>query len=162
DGDLVWLSESACVRGQASTSTAPQERAVRHQVERSGSGEGSFTIMRQLTRTGRKPEFGPVKNGTPRTVDLSAETVALLKEHKRHQAEIKMANRSVYHDFDLVFAKEWGHLHGRPDSLGFPIQSNTLGQVEFARLIGCEGAHHHRAWIATHERHVVAEGWCAR
>ena len=35
----------------------------------------------------------------------------------------------------LVFAKEWGDLHGRADSLGLPLQSNNLGQREFARVL---------------------------
>jgi integrase len=96
---------------------------------------GTVTFLRQLTRTGRNPEFGPVKNGSPRTVDLAAETVELLKAHRRRQAELKMANRTVYQDHGLVFAREWGHLHGREDSLRLPLQSNNLGQREFARLL---------------------------
>ena len=94
-----------------------------------------MTFIRQLTKTGRNPEFGPVKNGTPRTVDLAAETVDLLKAHKRVQAELKMRNRTVYRDFGMVFAKEWGDLHGREDSLGLPLQSNNIGQREFARVL---------------------------
>jgi integrase len=97
--------------------------------------QGTVTIVRQLTKLGRKPEFGPVKNGVPRTVDLAAETVELLKAHKRAQAELKMRNRKAYHDLGLVFAKEWGDLHGREDSLGLPLQSNNLGQREFARVL---------------------------
>ena len=46
-----------------------------------------------------------------------------------------MANRKVYHDLGLVFAKEWGHLHGREDSLGLPLQANNLGQRGFAKVI---------------------------
>ena len=94
-----------------------------------------MTFLRQLTRIGRKPEFGPVTNGRPRTVDLAAETVELLKAHKRRQAELKMANRTAYQDHALVFAKEWGHLHGREDSLGPASPEQQLGQREFARLL---------------------------
>lgn len=101
--------------------------------------KGTVTFIRQLVTLGRKPTFGPVKNGEPRTVDISAETVTLLREHKRHQAELKMANRTVYNDLGLTFAKEWGHLHGREDSLGLPLQSNNLGQREFARLLKAAG-----------------------
>jgi integrase len=97
--------------------------------------KGTVTFIRQLTKTGRAPEFGPVKNGVPRTVDLAAETVELLKAHKRAQAELKMRNRTAYHDLGMVFAKEWGDLHGREDSLGLPLQSNNLGQREFARIL---------------------------
>ena len=96
---------------------------------------GTVTIVRQLVKTGRKPEFGPIKNNVPRTIDLGAETVTLLKEHKRTQAALKMRNRVAYHDLGMVFAKEWGDLHGREDSLGLPLQSNNLGQREFARII---------------------------
>jgi integrase len=95
--------------------------------------EGTITIIRQLTKTGRQPEFGPVKNGVPRTIDLAPETVALLREHKRSQAELKMRNRVAY--LGIVFAKEWGDLHGREDSLGLPLQSNNMGQREFARIL---------------------------
>lgn len=96
---------------------------------------GTVRFVRQLVTTGRKPEFGAVKNDTPRTVDLAPETVELLKAHKRAQAELKMRNRGGYHDLGLVFAKEWGDVYGREDSLGLPLQSNNLGQREFARLI---------------------------
>jgi integrase len=70
--------------------------------------QGTASFVRQLTKTGRQPEFGPVKNGTPRTVDLSSATIELLKAHRRNQAELKMRNRRAYHDQGLVFAKEWG------------------------------------------------------
>jgi integrase len=101
--------------------------------------KGRITVMRQLTQTGREPAFGPVKNGTPRTIDLATETLELLMTHKRAQAELKMRNRVAYHDHGLMFAKEWGDLHGREDSLGLPLQSNNLGQREFARLITAAG-----------------------
>jgi integrase len=96
---------------------------------------GTVTFVRQLVKPGRKPVFGPIKNDMPRTVDLAPETVVLLKEHKRAQAEIKMRNRTAYNDFGLVFAKEWGDLHGRQDSLGLPLQSQNLGQRQFANVI---------------------------
>jgi integrase len=97
--------------------------------------KGAVTVMRQLTQTGRQPTFGPVKNGMPRTIDLATETLELLQAHKRAQAELKMRNRTVYQDYGLIFAKEWGDVYGRQDSLGLPLQSNNLGQREFARLI---------------------------
>jgi integrase len=97
--------------------------------------KGTVTFVRQLVRPGRAPVFGPIKNDAPRTLDLAAETVELLKAHKRNQAALKMRNRKAYHDLGLVFAKEWGDLHGREDSLGLPIQSNSLGQREFARVL---------------------------
>ena len=59
----------------------------------------------------------------------------MLKAHKPHQAEVKMKNRTVYHDFGLVFAKEWSDVSTRYDTLGQPLQANNLGQKEYARLI---------------------------
>lgn len=38
-----------------------------------------------------------------------------------------------------MFAKEWGDPHGRPDSLGGPLQVNTIGQREFDGLIKIAG-----------------------
>ena len=72
-------------------------------------------------------------------LELSAQTVDLLREHRKHQATIKMRNRQHYHDLGLVFAKEWGDLHNRADSLGLPLQVNTLGEREFGRLIKAAG-----------------------
>jgi integrase len=97
------------------------------------------TFERQLLKPGPSPVFGPVKNKTPRTVEIAAETVALLRRHRGHQAELKLANREHYHDHGLVFAKEWGDLTRRRDTLGEPLQSNNLGQREFARLIKAAG-----------------------
>ena len=79
--------------------------------------------------------FGSTKTRTVRTVEISGETADLLRAHKAHQAEVKLKNRQHYHDHGLVFAKEWGDLHGRADSLGNPLQVNTIGQREFERLI---------------------------
>jgi integrase len=103
---------------------------------------GTVRFVRQLIEVttnsktdGREPVYGPVKNDLPRTVDLAAETVALLREHKRHQAELKMRNRTKYQDHGLVFTKEWGELTSGKDYLGLPLQANNLGEREFARII---------------------------
>jgi integrase len=93
------------------------------------------TFVRQLIETGDEPVFGPIKNDMPRTVDLSPETVTLLREHKRHQAELKMANRTIYKDHGLVFAREWGERWNRRDFLGSPLQANNIGEREFAKII---------------------------
>jgi integrase len=96
--------------------------------------------------TGRKPEFGPIKTDMPRVVDLAPETVTLLRDHKRHQAELKMANRTVYQDLGLAFAKEWGHLHG---SAGFTRPTDSIEQYGATRVWPiaegrqCPGHHHH-------------------
>lgn len=100
---------------------------------------GKVTIRRTLLKGGKTPVFGPTKTGTIRTLELSAETVELLRDHKKHQAAVKMRNRQHYHDLGLVFAKEWGDLHNRADSLGLPLQVNTIGEREFGRLIKAAG-----------------------
>jgi integrase len=96
---------------------------------------GTVSIVRQLLKTGHVPTFGPIKNDMPRNVDLGVETIELLKVHKRHQAELKMANRTIYRDHGLVFCKEWGERRARKDFLGDPLQTNNLGEREFLRLI---------------------------
>jgi hypothetical protein len=93
------------------------------------------TFQRQLLKPGPSPVFGPLKNKTPRTVEIAAETVALLRRHRSHQAELKLANGEHYHDHGLVFAKEWGDLARRRDTLGEPLQANNLGQREYAQLV---------------------------
>ena len=97
--------------------------------------KGVVGIQQQLVKTGPEPLFGPPKNGKPRIIDLGSQTVVLLAKHKAHQAEIKLANRTQYHDHGLVFAKEWGEMHRQTDRLGDPLQMNNLGQREFAKLI---------------------------
>jgi len=96
---------------------------------------GSIRIVRQLTKPGPEPTFGPPKNGCARDVTLSAETVDLVRQHKRAQAELKMANRTTHKDHGLVFAKEYGDLTNRADMIGLPLQANHLGQRQFARLV---------------------------
>jgi integrase len=68
-------------------------------------------------------------------VRLSAEAIELLRQHKRAQAELKMANRTTYHDFGLVFAKEYGDLTNRKDMIGLPLQANNLGERQFSKII---------------------------
>ena len=97
--------------------------------------DGKIRIVQQLTKPGATPEFGPPKTGKPRTISLSSETVELLRVHKRHQAALKMKNRTAYHDLGLAFAKEWADVRKRGDTLGQPLQANNLGQREYAKLI---------------------------
>lgn len=87
----------------------------------------------------RQPSFGPTKTGRVRTIDIDAGTVDLLAKHRRAQAELKMANRHVYRDHGLVFAKEWADVRGHFDSLGRPLQMNNFGQREFSRFIEAAG-----------------------
>jgi integrase len=95
---------------------------------------GKIQIVQQLQKPGPEPTFGPPKNKRPRNVALGAETLTLLKAHKQHQAEFKMANRTSYHDFGFVFAKEFGELRTRKDLLGQPLQANNLGERSLDRL----------------------------
>jgi integrase len=73
-----------------------------------------------------------VKNKMPRTIDLGAETVALLRRHRGQQAEMKLRNGDAYRDLGLVFAKEPVDRR-RLDTLGDPIQVNHLDR-EFKKL----------------------------
>lgn len=95
---------------------------------------GKLRVVRQLVATGPTPEFGPTKNGLPRTIDISPATVQLLRTHKRNQSALKLKNRRQYHDHGLVFAKEWGELSRKHDVLGQPLQMNNIGEREYARL----------------------------
>jgi integrase len=96
---------------------------------------GTVRVVRQLTKPGPAPTFGPPKSGCSRTITLASETVDLLRAHRRAQAELKMANRTTYRDQGLVFAKEYGDLTNRADMIGLPLQANHLGQRQFARLL---------------------------
>jgi integrase len=79
-------------------------------------------IDRQLARgDGKGPKFIPPKHGGVRSLDLSEYTVALLQTHKRKQAEVKIANRTAYHDHGLVFAQDWEHINSRHSKLGGPL-----------------------------------------
>ena len=99
---------------------------------------GKITIVRQLVSTtltdDNAVQFGPTKTGRARTVDLGAETVTLLRAHKKHQAEVKMKNRAAYRDLGLVFAKEAPDLFRESDVLGTPLSTHNIGSGEFARL----------------------------
>jgi hypothetical protein len=78
--------------------------------------------------------FGPLKNGESRSISIALESVALLRRHRTHQAELKLANRTHYHDHGLVFAKEWEQLQRHGDMLGHPLPMNSLGQPVKASL----------------------------
>ena len=113
---------------------------------------GRMTIQRQLVKPGPEPVFGPLKNKTPRTIEISAETVALLRKHRAHQAELKLRNGERYRDHGLVFAKQWEDLHRGRDTLGDPLQANNLGQREFRKLLKTAGVRP----IKFHVRHTCA------
>lgn len=73
------------------------------------------------------------KGKRARSLDLSDETVALLREHRRQQAELKLKNRLRYIDQGLVFAQEWEHQNGKHSRLGLPLCRSTVHQ-QLARL----------------------------
>ena len=59
----------------------------------------------------------------------------LLRARKKHQAEIKMANRTTYHDLGLVFAKDWQDVYRAGDKLGLPLQISSIGQRQYTTLV---------------------------
>ena len=64
-----------------------------------------------------------------------------------------MANRTVYRDHGLVFAKEWADVTKYGVVIGDPVQMNNIGQREFAKLIEASGVR----WIKFHGlRHTSA------
>ena len=96
-------------------------------------------MVRQLIKPGRDPVLGPLKNGESRTISIAPETVVLLRRHKAHQAELKLANRTHSHDHALVFAKEREHFQWHADTLGHPLPMNSLGQQEYVRIMAQAG-----------------------
>jgi integrase len=66
------------------------------------------------------------KGGKARSLDLSEETVVLLREHKRQQAEVKLRNRLQYADFGLMFAQQWEQHSSKHAVLGWPLCRTTV------------------------------------
>ena len=109
---------------------------------------GTVTVHQQLLtlrtvkgQARRTPLFGPTKsNAVPtRVIPINQDTVRLLREHKRQQAEVMMKNRLHYRDFGLVFAKDWRECRKHEDTPGLPLDSNHLGGDPFARLVKAAG-----------------------
>ena len=73
-------------------------------------------------------DTSPPKGKCGRQLDLSEDTVALLREHKRQQAELKLKNRLRYQDCGLMFAQEWEDQKGKQSRLGLPLHRSTIGQ----------------------------------
>jgi hypothetical protein len=71
-----------------------------------------------------------------RLIELSAETVELLRVHRQAQNELRMRNRQQYHDHGLVFAKGWADLTNRRQALGQPLQANNLGHAQIVKASG--------------------------
>jgi integrase len=80
-------------------------------------------IVQQLMKPGPEPLFGSTKT----EIALSPDTMDLLKAHRRTQAERKMANRTTYHDFGLVFAMTYDDLTIDAIGLGCRSRRTTWG-----------------------------------
>ncbi len=96
--------------------------------------EGTVTVRQQLARSprGEPPAFAVTKGRQARRIYIAPETLRLLREHRKRQAEVRLASGGKYRDFGLVFAKEPGARVWRP---GYPLQANNLGERIFANLI---------------------------
>jgi integrase len=99
---------------------------------------GKVSISRQLLKAGREPQFGPTKTRKDRTHDVSADTLAMLREHKRQQAELTLANRLQCADYDLVFGQSWEHQGYKSWQLGAPLRQQAI-TVMIRRLVGVTG-----------------------
>jgi integrase len=149
-----WTADEARSFLAAAKRGSPQEAAFYALALETGARKGELhglkwadvdldaataTIARQLLAPTVPPEYGPPKNGTTRSVDLSAGTVALLKAHKKAQAALKMANRMTYRDHGLVFALEAEHLCMPGGKLGDPMRPSRLADHDFKRLTKAAG-----------------------
>jgi integrase len=103
-------------------------------------------IERQLATGGLKdPTYTTPKRGGVRSIDLSDETIQLLQNHKRKQAELKMANRTRYRDHGLVFAQAWEHINSTNSLIGAPLHHNAVNKrlTSLARTAGVKAIKPH-------------------
>lgn len=89
--------------------------------------------LTKASGTGREGVVIPnTKSGKPRTIELDASTVAVLRSWRARQAEERLAIGAGYRDHDLVFC--------RPDGLPYHPEAfsktfdRRLGQEDFAEL----------------------------
>jgi hypothetical protein len=68
---------------------------------------------------------------------IGAEAAAALRTHRKQQRELMMANRKVYQDFDLVFAKQPENQQTPKAKLGEPCFA--LADSHFRRVIKAAG-----------------------
>src|SRR5207244_3890119 len=59
------------------------------------------------------------------------------RTHRQAQRELKMKNRTTYHDFNLIFAKEACYVQRRDAALGQPL--TTLSESRFQTLVKTAG-----------------------
>lgn len=80
-----------------------------------------------LTTLGSRPVLGELKTKrSRRTIQLTAGAVDALKEHRRRQAEEKLAARELYEDHGLVFATY----------VGTPINASNIRRRSLASAAG--------------------------
>jgi integrase len=96
---------------------------------------GKVSVRQQLAESkldeNQRAQFSALKTSKPRVIDISAETIRLLRAHKAAQAALMMRNRKTYLDLGLVFAME-------PPSamLGAPLEMSGLSNHgEFPGLV---------------------------
>lgn len=99
----------------------------------------SLRVERQLLKWSEEGLITSLPKGKrARSLDLSEETVVLLREHKRQQAELKMANRPQYVDHGLIFAQAWEHQSSRHSVLGGPLHKVFITR-QLEKLCGPAG-----------------------
>jgi integrase len=104
---------------------------------------GKIRIDRTLLKSRDVPVFGPPKTKSGRrTIDINEESVRLLRAHKAAQAELKMQNRRIYNDHNLVFAREWADTRNC-ETLGLPLNGDDLSHRSFQKLVKQAGIKHH-------------------
>lgn len=85
-----------------------------------------------------RPDTSLPKGKRARSLDLSDETVVLLREHKRQQAELKLKNRLQYVDHGLIFAQAWEQQSNKHSRLGWPLNNGMLRR-QLDKLCGASG-----------------------
>ena len=96
---------------------------------------GQLTIVQQLLKGSPPPLFGLPKTSKPQTV---CSRRSCRPVHGRQQAEIILANRPLYHDYGLVFARDWA-MGCSSQVLGMPLSLNHIGYHRFRRLVNHAG-----------------------
>ena len=112
--------------------------------------EGKLSVRQQLATDDHVPRFGSVKTEQgERTLDLDAETVAVLRDLRRRQAAERLAAGPVYQSLNLVFSKYDGSpLH--PEAVS-KVFARRVAKSELPRLRFHDLRH-------THATHLIAAG----
>jgi integrase len=119
--------------------------------------KGTVTFVRQLTKTGRNTEFGPLRMAchAPSTWHRRRLTC---QAHKRAQAELKMRNRTA----TMISGWFLGRNGAISTPAGFARAPASVPKPRAARVradsAGGERAADYHSRITSHERHTPAEG----